>query len=273
MSHRRERLYRVEAVILRRRDIGEADRLLTIYTPTHGKAHVIAKGARKPTSRKAGHLELFTHSSLLIAKGQTLDIVTQAEALHTFRPLRESLERATFAHYAVELLDRFAAEGEENAPLFRLLVVTLQRICESSNLPLTLLFYELRLLALEGYRPQLFVCARCGEALRPVINYFDPEMGGMLCPRCGEGMLTRRIRTVSVNALKVLRYLQSRDYDECIRLRLRAETQAEVESLMLHYVTYILERDLKSVAFLRRVREWSGQVRRQAYKSGMLEQY
>ena len=254
MSRRRERLYRAEAVILRRRNIGEADRLLTIYTPTRGKVRVIAKGVRKPTSRKAGHLELFVHSSLLIARGQNLDIVTQAEALQTFRPLRESLERTTFAHYAVELLDRFAAEGEENAPLFRLLVSTLQRICESDDLPLTMRFYELRLLALEGYRPQLFLCANCGEALRPVTNYFDPEMGGVLCPRCGEGMLHRRVRAVSVNALKVLRYLQTRDYDECSRLRLRPETHAEVESLMSHYITYIIERDLKSAAFLRQIR-------------------
>ncbi|MFQ5886561.1 MAG: DNA repair protein RecO, partial [Anaerolineae bacterium] len=85
----RERLYRAEAIVLRRMNLGEADRLLTLYTPEWGKIRVVAKGVRKPTSRKAGHLELFTHSRLLIAKGRSLDIVTQAETITPFLPLRK----------------------------------------------------------------------------------------------------------------------------------------------------------------------------------------
>ena len=74
MGQGRERLYRTEAVVLRRQDMGEADRLLTLYTPVWGKLRVVAKGVRKPASRKAGHVELFMHSSLLIAKFETTQI-------------------------------------------------------------------------------------------------------------------------------------------------------------------------------------------------------
>jgi len=255
----RERLYRTEAVVLRRHNMGEADRLLTLYTPTKGKLRVIAKGARKPSSRKAGHLELFIHSTLLVARGRTLDIVTQAETLHPFRALRENLERITYAHYVVELLDRFATEGQGNRSLFDMLVATLQRLCETDDLGLTARFYELHLLALEGYQPQLFLCLGCGDVIQPVVNYFDPEQGGVLCPRCGEGLfsrpgMARRVRPVSVNALKVLRYLQTHDYETCSRLRLRPYTHLDIEAMMLHYITYILERNLKSIAFLRRLR-------------------
>ena len=270
----RNRLYRTEAVVLRRHDVGEADRLLTLYTPGMGKVRAIAKGIRKPTSRKAGHLELFAHSTLLVARGQNLDIITQAEMLHPFRPLREDLERLTYAHYAAELLDRFAAEGQENPLAFDLLVANLQRLCETSDLRLTTRFYELHLLALEGYQPQLFHCLGCGDAIQPVVNYFDPDRGGVLCPRCGEGLLAgpagrsvsagvqastedergRRVRPVPVNTLKVLRYLQTHGYGQCIRLRLSASTHHDMEALMMHYITYILERNLKSVAFLRRLR-------------------
>jgi DNA repair protein RecO (recombination protein O) len=240
--------------------MGEADRLLTLYTPERGKLRAIAKGVRKPTSRKAGHLELFTHSTLYVARGKTLDIVTQAEALHPFRALREDLERITYAHYVVELLDRFASEGEENRSLFDLLVVTLQRLCETDDPMLTSRFYELRLLALEGYQPQLFRCLECGDEIRPVVNYLDPERGGVLCPRCGEGLFTRpgivrQVRPLSVNALKVLRYMQTRSYQACSRLRLRPDTHRDVETIMLHYITYILERNLQSVQFLRRLRQ------------------
>jgi DNA repair protein RecO (recombination protein O) len=257
VAQRRERLYRTEAVILRRQDIGEADRLLTLYTPQQGKLRAIAKGARKPTSRKAGHLELFLHSTLLVAKGQTLDIITQAETINAFRALREDLERTTYAHYVAELLDRFASEGQENQLAFQLLTATLQRLCDASDLRLAMRFYELRLLALEGYQPQLFRCLGCGDVIQPVVNYFHPEQGGILCPRCGEGLLTGHgslVRPVAVNTLKVLRYLQTHNYEQCSRIRLKPNTHRDMEALMRHYITYILEHNLKSVAFLNRVR-------------------
>lgn len=117
----RERLYRVEAIVLKRSDFGEADRLLTLYTPDRGKLRAIAKGARKPSSRKSGHVELFTHSTLLLAKGRHLDIVTQADTLDAFLPLRENLERLGYAYYLAELVDQFAEENVENHPLFDLL--------------------------------------------------------------------------------------------------------------------------------------------------------
>jgi DNA repair protein RecO (recombination protein O) len=259
VSQRRERVYRTEAVILRRRDLGETDRLLTLYTPEQGKLWAVAKGVRRPSSRKAGHVELFMHSALLVAKGRNLDIVTQAEAVHPFRALRQDLDRITYAHYTVELLDRFSSEGEENRPVFALLVATLGRLCEARDLALVVRHYELRLLTLEGYQPQLFHCLHCADAIQPITNYFDPEQGGMLCARCGEGLIARpgmpkRVRPVSVNALKVLRFLQTRDYDTVRRLRLTPETAREIESLMLHYITYVLERGLRSVDFIRRLR-------------------
>lgn len=260
MSQARQRLYRTEAVILRHQDLGEADRLLTLYTPARGKLRVIAKGARKPSSRKAGHIELFMHSSLLVATGRNLDIVTQAEAIQPYRALREDLDRITYAHYVVELLDRFASEGQENQVLFELLTETLDHLCDARDLALTVRFYELRLLALEGYQPQLFRCLDCGDTIQQVTNYFDPEQGGILCPRCGEGLIGRRgvparARPVSVNALKVLRYLQTHDYKECSRLRLQSETHRDIEAIMHHYITYILERGLRSVDFIRRLRQ------------------
>jgi DNA repair protein RecO (recombination protein O) len=252
----RERLYRTEAIVLKRSDFGEADRLLTLYTPGLGKIRVIAKGARKPTSRKSGHVELFTHSQLLIARGRNLDIVTQAETLHAFRPLREDLLRTTYAYYAAELLDRFVGEGVENRLLFDLLLAMLSWLGESRDLALAARFYELRLLALAGYRPQLFQCVNCRATIEPVANFFDPEQGGVVCPRCYNHGLqdSIRVKPISLNALKVLRFLQTRDYETCSRLRISPGLHRELEAVMQRYITYILERNLKSVAFLQRLR-------------------
>ncbi len=252
-----DRLYRTEAIILRRADMGEADRLLTIFTPGRGKLRVIAKGARKPQSRKSGHVELFMRVQLLIARGRTMDIVSQAETIEAYRPLRQDLLRSTYAHYCAELLDRFTADEEESIELYDLLAITLARLCEAPEPSLVARYYELGVLSLAGYQPRLFGCARCGRQLEPVTSEtppyaFDMELGGVLCPRC----VNERPQAppLSLAALKVLRHAARADYAAFAALRLRPLLHREVEQVMQQYITYILERNLKSTDFLRTLR-------------------
>jgi len=258
----RDRLYRVEAIVLKRSDFGEADRLLTLFTPDLGKIRAIAKGARKPSSRKSGHVELFTHSALLLAKGRHLDVVTQADTLDAFLPLRENLERLGFAYYLAELIDRFVEEGAENQPLFELLRHALQWLGDGATDPALLArFFELHLLQHVGYRPQLFTCIQCGKPLEPVDNYFSADAGGVIDPNC---VATRReqiyehvrdVQPISLNALKVLRYLQTREWESVCALQLSADTHMEVEALMQRYIAHHLERNLKSVEFLKMLKQ------------------
>jgi DNA repair protein RecO (recombination protein O) len=248
----RERLYRTEAIILKRSDFGEADRLVTFFTPQRGKLRAVAKGARKPSSRKSGHLELFSHTRLLLARGRNLDIITQAETVEPFLPLREDLLRTTYAYYAAELVDRFVGDEDENRPVFDLLLAAFGWLGRAGDMALVARFFELRLLALVGYQPQLFHCVNCQAQIEPVINFFHPGEGGVLCPRCGEGR--SEAAALSLNALKVLRFLQTRGYDTIRLLRIRPALHAELETIMLSYITYILERNLKSVDFLHHLR-------------------
>jgi DNA repair protein RecO (recombination protein O) len=252
MTVSRERLYRTEAIILKRSDFGEADRLLTFFTPHRGKLRAVAKGARKPGSRKSGHLELFSHSRLLLARGRNLDIVTQAETVEPFLPLREDLLRTTYAYYAAELTDRFSGDEDENRAVFDLLLAVFGWLSEARDLALVARFFELRLLSLVGYQPQLFQCLNCQTQIEPVINFFHPAEGGVLCPRCGEGR--SEAVPLSLNTLKVLRFLQTRDYNTIQLLRVRPSLHAELEAVMLRYITYFLERNLKSVDFLQHLR-------------------
>jgi DNA repair protein RecO (recombination protein O) len=265
----RERLYRVQAIVLKRTDYGEADRLLTLLTPNLGKLRAIAKGVRKPTSRKSGHLELFTHTHLLLAKGKQLDIITQADTLDAFLPLRENLERVGYAYYLAELVDKFAEEGVENRALFDLLLDAFAALGETTNDPEVLArFFELRVLQYAGYRPQLFTCVHCGKTIEPTENYFSVEAGGVLDPEC---VHTRRAQlaghahdaqVIPLNALKLLRYLQTREWTAVRGLRVPSETMAEAEAVMLRYITYHLERNLKSVAFLHELKVGRYSVKR-----------
>jgi DNA repair protein RecO (recombination protein O) len=232
--------------------LGEADRLLTVYTPESGKLRLLAKGIRKPRSRKAGHLELFTRTELLVARGRNLDIITQAQTIDPYRALRSDLWRMSNACYVVELVDAFGEEQAENGPLYLLLSSALEWICTSSDLPLTLRFVELSLLGLVGYRPQLFQCVHCSTPLEPIANFFSAEDGGMLCPACAENR--PGVRPTSLGALKVLRFLQTRPYQECASLKLQALTRNEVEQLLQSYLVYLLERKLRSAEFMGLVR-------------------
>jgi DNA repair protein RecO (recombination protein O) len=254
----RERSVRVEAIVLRHNDWGEADRLLGLFTREMGKLRAIAKGVRKPRSRKAGHLEPFTRVSLLLAKGRDMWIVTQAETVDAYLYLREDLERVGYAAYAVELLDRFTYEEGENPAMYRLLADTLARLDTESDPELPIHYYEIRLLDLLGFRPQLFTCTSCGKEIQPQDQYFSASLGGVLCPSCGAA--TAGAHPISMAALKYLRHFQRSAYPDAARARPDLDVEREIERLMGHYLTYLLERGLNSPAFLRRVRQRNGQV-------------
>ena len=247
----RERVYRTEAVIIRRSDFGEADRLLTLITPG-GKRRVVAKGARKTTSRLAGYIELFTHATMLLAIGRTLDIITQSAPLHTFDALRQSPLRIAAAYYVAELLDRLSGEEDESRVLFDLLVGALGALDSTRHVDLVLRWVELRLLAAAGYRPQLHHCASCQAALTEETDRFCPSAGGALCPRCAPA--DRSALPMGLPAFKLLRYLQAQPLASVEGLALSAPVRAEAEHLLRAALRSVLERDLASLSHFDEVR-------------------
>ncbi len=251
---RPERSFRVDAVVLRHSDYGEADRLLTLYTRQLGKTRAIAKGARKIASRKAGHIEPFTHVRLQLARGRDMLIVTQADTVDGYLPLREDLILTGQASYVMELLDRLTYEDEiENPTLFRLLTETLARLASKTDAWLVIRYYEMRLLDGLGFRPQLFACANCGREIVAEDQYFSFSAGGVICPSCGLGL--PNLPDISMDALKYLRHFQRSSYADASRARPSLEVQKEAESLMQGYFTYLLERELNTPGFLKQVRK------------------
>jgi DNA repair protein RecO (recombination protein O) len=245
--------FRVDAVVLRHSDYGEADRLLTLYTRELGKTRALAKGARKIASRKAGHIEPFTHVKLQLAKGRDMPLVTQADTVDAYQALREDLILTSQAAYVLELLDRFTYEDEiENSVLFRLLTDTLSRLASRADPWLVIRYYEIRLLDHLGFRPQLFECANCGREIRAEDQYFSFSAGGAICPRCGQGL--PNVHKISIESLKYLRHFQRSNYAEATKARPELDVQRETETLMQGYFTYLLERELNTPGFLKKIK-------------------
>ena len=244
-------------MVLRHSNWGEADRLLTLFTRELGKVRAIAKGVRKPLSRKAGHLEPFTRSNLLLARGRNLFILTQAVTVDLYLSIRDDLVNLGYASYIVELLDRFTYEEGENRALYRILVDALSRLDKGDDPNLVVHYYEIRLLDLVGFRPKLFACASCEAAIKPEDQFFSPELGGVVCTRCG--VRQPEARPVSMEALKYLRHFQRSSYKDAARAQITPTINAEIENLMQYYLTYLLERGLNSPEFLRRVKKLARQ--------------
>ncbi|MCW5874656.1 MAG: DNA repair protein RecO [Anaerolineales bacterium] len=252
---REARTQRVEGIVLKHADFGEADRLVTLFTLQEGKLRAIAKGARKPGSRKGGHLEPFTRVSLLLGKGREIPMVEQAEALELNTALSNNLEALGYAAYVAELVDKFNGDHDENRGVYRLTRDTLPRLAAGEDLQLTVRFFEVKLLEHMGFRPQLHHCVHCGKEIQPEDQYFSFELGGVLCPSCRRGhQAASRPLPISLGALKVLRHLQRSTYAQVRGLNLSAPVQRELERLMNTYVSYLAERNLNTPRFLERVR-------------------
>jgi len=247
------RSFRVDSIVLKHHDYGEADRVLTIYTRQKGKLKVIAKGVRKVRSQKGGHLEPFTHASLLLATGRTWNLVSQAEAQDIYPNLTKDLEVLGYASLMVELVDRFTLEEEENPPIFNLLRNSLARLdAKEHPAPLVVRYFEIRLLDLLGFRPELKNCVVTSSEIQPENQYFSAALGGVVSPKASRN-LTGAV-PISMQALKYLRHFQRSSFEEAIIAKPPDQVYQELEILMQYYLTYILERGLNTPGFLRKVR-------------------
>src|SRR5207244_11601770 len=113
-------------------------------------------------------------------RGNSVDIVTKGETIESFQPVRDDLDRLSRALYAAELIDRFTEPHEEQFVLYRLLLDTLRRVGARPDIDTPVRFFEMALLNLLGYRPELEECVACGGKLAPVTNYWAGAAGGIV---------------------------------------------------------------------------------------------
>ncbi|MBN2238301.1 MAG: DNA repair protein RecO [Dehalococcoidales bacterium] len=251
------RSYQTDAIVIKKTKLGEADTILTFYTPGMGKIQGFAKSLRKTKSRMAGHLELITHSRVSFARGKNLDTITGSQTINGFVPLKTDFRLMSYALYLIELINQFTPEHAEDRSLYILLLETLKNLCECDDVETLLRYFEVHLLNEAGYRPQLQQCVNCRKELEPVVNSFSPASGGVLCPECSYRS-SSALYSISVNALKVLRFFQNNSYDTVKRLKVPPELSAELERILRGYIRYTLEKELKSVAWLDNIRNHAG---------------
>lgn len=247
----RPRIYNTEAIVLRTSPLGEADRLLTLFTPGLGKLRATARGVRKPTSKLGGHLDSLTRSSLTLARGQSLDTVTGADTQEAFPLVKSDLGRLSRAIYLTELVDAFNPLEAPNPPVYTLFLEGLRMLGTEADTDLVLRYLEIQLLGLAGFLPELQRCVECRGQVTPKEHYFSPAGGGILCPACSPSH--PGAMSISVEALKVVRFLSTATMPSAVLVRVKPPLHRELAALMDSLLRYTLERELRSTAFLRAV--------------------
>lgn len=250
------RNYQTEAIVIKKIKLGEADRILTFYTPDYGKIEAVAKGVRRPKSKMAGHLELLTYSQIRLARGHNLDTIIGSQTLDSFLSLKNDLWLISLGLYTAELVNQFTVEHVASRPLFQLLLDTLRHLSQAENTELVLRYFDLHLLDLAGFRPQLQECVSCRIELQATANFFSCNAGGILCPNCQYEHASSI--PISVDALKVLRLFQRGTFEVVSRLKVNQDLSQELKTALASYIRYLLEREVKSATWMDTLRDQIG---------------
>ena len=184
------RAYSTEAVVLRTIRLGEADRVLHLYTEAHGRVGAVAKGVRKTMSRFGGRLEPLSHVELVLHRGRSdLATVTAAQLLRSHREAREDYYRFSVGMIGAEAMLRLFSEEEASEHAFTALTRFLDlldiapHVAERPTLDPLGLAFQLKLLWLAGYLPHVSACAECGAEQEALVGY-STRAGGAVCTRC-----------------------------------------------------------------------------------------
>lgn len=217
---------KVEGIILKRRNLGEADRILTVFTHQRGKITVLAKGVRKITSRRSGNVELLNRSVMYLHRGKNFLILTEASALDTYQKLKEDLILSATAFHILELTDRLTAENQESMILYEHLVSVLQRLCRTPR-QILIRAYEAKILSNQG-----FASFRSNS---PGVQIQIHPWG------------------VNWGVNEILKKIESASWDEIEKMKINQKEALELERTLQYHIERVLEGPLKSRQLLKKL--------------------
>ena len=242
------RNFRRQGIVLESKPLGEANLMVTLLTSDDGKLRAVARGARKTTSKLVGHLEPLTSVEMSLNRGADFHYVSQVQVLDGFLPLKAGLGGVTRGLYLAELASWYAVEEAPGTSIHNLLLDALRVLPQCNNPDVVLRCFEMQLLKVSGFMPELHACVECAEELLPRNHQFSPEAGGVLCRQCRPSNVV--IRPLSLDALKVLRFLASATLSDSDRLKLDASLADEISKLLSLLLSYWPDHEIRSRRFM-----------------------
>lgn len=219
--------YKTPAIVIKRRHLGEADRIVTVLSPVYGKFNFVARGSRRLKSRLAGAIEPFSISQLNLVRGRSLDILTGAVMERHFGRLGADLERLEAGYLVLELIDRLILEDHSSSAVYELAKQMLGALDEGESPALVGMNFRLNLLKLLGYEPRLDSCIVCGQTSGSD-NYFSFDHGGLVDAAC----VAPVDLPLSVNLIKLWRLSLVASWDSLLKVRQVDQYLAEGEPIL-----------------------------------------
>jgi DNA repair protein RecO (recombination protein O) len=243
--------YKTPAVVLYSLDFAEWDKLVTFFTRNFGKVKGVAKGAKRSRKRFGSGLEPLTYITLSFFEKERTSLVrlNHCEIIESYPGIHEDVLKIGYASYLGELINEMVAEGEANRELFKLFITFLNLLNKSFFREEFVRIFELRLLALSGYRPELGKCMICKKEVRGDREHrFSLNRGGLICSDCFKG--SHEYPLLSGGTIKMLQRAQTIELEKVTRLFFSPQALEESKSLLTRFIEYHLEKPLKSLRVL-----------------------
>lgn len=254
-------LFKTKAIVIRSINYGESDKIVTFFTRDFGKIKGIAKGARRSRKRFQNALGLFSHIRLIFFDREGMGLVRAegCDLLHTFPKIRENLKKIFHGNYYLELVNEMAGELEANPEAFDLLLSFLLDLEEEEPQEEALRMFEIRMLSLFGYRPNMRrcdVCKKDWEGLKesPAVS-FSLEKGALVCQACSRAL--KNPIPLSLGTARLIEQISQLELGKIHRLRFTPQALSESRELLPKFIAYQLGKELKSLKALKEYRSGS----------------
>jgi len=221
-------LNRIEGIVLKTQDYGEANKIVTLFSREGGKITAMARGAKKPASRLAAITQPFTHGSFLIQQGRGMGTMQQGEQVESYRHIRQDIEATAYASFIVELIDRAVDDRSPQPSIFNLLQHALHAISDEYDPEAIALFVEWKMLPVTGIYPTLHQCTNCGATEGEFA--FSFQQIGFLCHRCFS--VDRYIIRLTPAQVKLIRTFYTVPIEQVGKLTLKKETKTFIKKIV-----------------------------------------
>ena len=241
---------KTHAIVIRSFPLGEFDKIITFYTADFGKVRAVARGARRPKNRFRGSLELLNYGMLVFFErpNKDLQIINDFDLIDAFDAIKADFDRTTYGCYLAELVGAIESEQLVNQRVFHLLRCAFEVLTHIQDIALLARAFELQLLSLAGYAPQLSHCVACTQPCRGTKLHFSSRLGGLLCANCAY----QDASAISIvrGSCELMKQLQKSDLPHLTRLRASNLNHRELKFVLSSFIAYHTERTLKSAEFI-----------------------
>ena len=245
---------KTKGIVIKRVNLGEADKIITLLTKDRGKIRVIAKGVRKPKAKLAGFLDLFHYNECLIAEGRNLDIITGVSTIENWHGINQSLQQVALAYYMAETIDKLIEETQEIGDIFDLIYFSFDTLNQNKiNLNILKSFFEVNIVGALGYKPELERCIECNEVIQKDA-WFSFALGGVLDANHKNSDLSSL--PLSLSDIKNLKEMYLNDINDLKSINWVGEISPQFSKVSNGFLNYIVDRNIKSQEFLNEVADF-----------------